>query len=167
MTEKLNETEELETMPEYDFVRLYPEEDIIVIGCLTSRTVMTEKALHACFRRLMKRLGFANRAFAHRLHWVCRIGGRPEQRHIHFLIGKTQLVDGRKNQYTPIEVCEFIRREWTLGDDKVEIFAPDFGGVTYLFRREEGECESVEISDGMVTAIKRIKRQSSVVEVAA
>lgn len=155
----MTETILLETLPEYENVRWYPEADIIAIGCLTTKTRMTEEALLRAFRRLMKKLGFANRAFANRLHWACRIGGKPKHLHIHFLIGKTQLVDGHRHSYTPEQVCEFIRKEWALGMNQVDVFVPGGGGVSYTLRREEGECEAVEISDGMTTAIKRIRRE--------
>lgn len=149
----------LPCLPEREAIRKYPKENWLVIGHLThAKTTSAETQLRH-FREMIHALGFPNRVFGRRLHWLVRVGGNPEHIHLHFMLGRYQLLDGHKHRYTPAEVVEFLQSAWKPhGMSRIELFDSSRPGIEYVLRREpDGHGNEVEMSEGLVAQIKKIQ----------
>jgi hypothetical protein len=150
----------LATLPECEIIRDYPKGNWLVIGHLTHAKATSATTQLQHFRQMMHALGYPNRVFSHRLHWLVRVGGPAGHIHLHFLLGGHQLVDGRIHSYTSAEVISFLKNAWKAhGMAVVESYDPCQRGIEYVLRREDDRCHNdVEMSDGLISGIKKIRK---------
>ena len=147
-------------LPERDILRVYPKENWLVIGHLTHAKPTSASTQLQHFRQMMQALGYPNRVFGRRLHWLVRVGGPSDHIHLHFLLGQHQLTDGHKHSYTPAEVVSFLKNAWKAhGMAKVEPYDSSRPGIEYVLRREDDRCHNdVEMSEALTAAIKKAQR---------
>lgn len=149
----------LPCLPEREAIRAYPKENWLIIGHLThaNQTSATTQLQH--FREMIHALGYPNRVFARRLHWLVRVGGHRGHIHLHFLLGRHQLLDGHRHRYTAAEVLNFLQGAWKPhGMARIELFDSSRPGIEYVLRREpDGHGNEVEMSEGLISQIKKIK----------
>lgn len=152
-------THSLPCLPEREAIRAYPKENWLVIGHLTHASTTSAATQLQHFRDMVHALGYPNRVFGRRLHWLVRVGGYPEHIHLHFLLGRHQLLDGHKHRYTPEEVLKFLQGAWKPhGMSRIELFDSSRPGIEYVLRREpDGHGNEVEMSEGLISQIKKIR----------
>lgn len=147
-------------LPEREALRKYPNENWLVIGHLTHAKPTSAAAQIEHFKTMIHALGYPNRVFSRNLHWVVRVGGHPEHIHLHFLLGRHQLTDGKKHSYSPDEVVSFLKNSWKAhGMSRIEIFDSSRPGIDYVLRREpESHGNEVEMSEELIRQIKKNQR---------
>ena len=152
---------QLSSLPERELIRPYHKSKWLVIGHLThaKHTSAETQLLH--FEKMMHELGYPNRVFGRRLHWLVRVGGPDEHIHLHFLLAHHQITDGHKHSYSPDEVVSFLKKAWKVyGMGKIELYDSSRPGIEYVLRREEDWCHNdVVMSEGLISSIKKNQRE--------
>lgn len=159
-------------LPERELIRAYPKHDWLVIGHLTHAKPTSAQTQVHHFEQMMHALGYPNRVFGRRLHWLVRVGGPAEHIHLHFIIGNHQLTNGHKHSYTPDEVVSFVKNAWKAhGMCRVELYDSSRPGIEYVLRREDDRCHNdVVMSEALVAVIKKgqqVERDPVVADIVA
>lgn len=151
-----------EYLPAWELLREYPKDNWLVIGHLTHAKTTSAETQLKHFKAMMHALGYKNRVFGRRLHWIVRVGGHPDHIHLHFLLGKEQLTNGHRHSFRPEEVMEFIKEYWKgkHGMRVVDIFDSSRPGIEYVLRREpRGHGNEADMSEGLTSEIKKRRKQ--------
>jgi hypothetical protein len=167
-------TKTIKHLPYYQALQDYPESEWLIFGTLTHRYETSAKNQLARFNTLMTALGLPNKTQGKRLHWVARLEGghttatdeEHTRLHIHFLLSRYKLTNGKKYSYSYETLVQVITDNWPYGKVDLPKYEQGKNGLGYILKANDDEAinksDEVEISRSLMTFLSNKKQYEQI-----